>query len=412
MREQSAGVGRLISVDALRGLAALGVLLAHIPHPSAEPDKGNGWLFLPTIFGKQGVTLFLVISGFCIHLGAAKALARGEGARCDWGAFWRRRFRRLYPPYLAAILFTLLVALALFPDYGRLWADYQSGQISPAWDVLTHLLMVHNLFWSYAAGLGNGPFWTLGLEEQLYALYAVLLLLRSRLSAGRTFAVAAAVTLIWYGCGVVREYVLGRPWVCWHTWPFSYWLVWALGALAAEAHAGALALPRWCYRPRVGLALAGAGLLLQPPVPLFLYVGGGLADVLGPGHPLGRVAALCFPLHLPSVYLVGLGCFVLLNRWLRAEAEGRFAGRATAGLARVGFMSYSLYLIHLPLLVLCEFAQRPLGVGINVVSTLARYALFVPLSLAGAWAFFRLVERHFLNHRPQAGAAPRLHQAA
>jgi peptidoglycan/LPS O-acetylase OafA/YrhL len=409
MRERS---GRLTSVDALRGLAALGVLLAHVPHPTAEPGRANGWLFLPVMFGKQGVTLFLVISGFCIHLGAAKALARGQGARCDWGAFWRRRFRRLYPPYLAAILFTLLVALLLFPDYGVLWTGYQSGQVSPAGDVLSHLLMVHNLFWSYAAGLGNGPFWTLGLEEQLYALYALLLLLRSRMTAGRTFAVAAVVTLLWYAFGVVRQHGLGRPWVCWHTWPFSYWLVWALGALAAEAHVGAITFPRWCHRPRVGLALISVGLLLEPPVPLLLYVDSGLGELLGPGHPLGRVAALCFPLHLPSVYLVGLGCFVLLNRWLRAEVEGRFTGRVTAGLARVGFMSYSLYLTHLPLLALVEFAARPLGVGINVLSTLARYALFVPVSLAGAWAFFRLVERHFLNQRPPSAVAPQLYRAA
>ncbi|HZY85233.1 MAG TPA: acyltransferase family protein, partial [Gemmataceae bacterium] len=335
-----------------------------------------------------------------------------EGARCDWRAFWARRFRRLYPPYLAAILFTLLVALVLFPDYGLLWVAYQSGAVSPARDVLTHLLMVHNLFWNYATGLGNSPFWTLGLEEQLYALYAVLLLLRSRLPAGRTFAVTAAVTLLWYAAWVVLQHGLGRPWVCWHTWPFSYWLVWGLGALAAEAHTGALTLPRWCHRPGVGLALTGAGLLLEPPLPHMLYVDSGLAALLGPGHWLGRATAVYFPLHLPSVYLVSLGCFVLLNRWLRAEAEGRFGGRVVASLARVGYMSYSLYLTHLPLLALCVVALGPLGLPVNALATLVRYALLVPLCLAGAWAFFQLVERHFLNRPARAAPAPELRRAA
>src|SRR5205823_14160044 len=90
--------GRLTAVDALRGLAALAVLAIHVPHVRPPQGGRKQLLFLPAEYGTQGVTLFLVISGFCIHLGAARALARGAGARCDWAAFWRRRFRRLYPP--------------------------------------------------------------------------------------------------------------------------------------------------------------------------------------------------------------------------------------------------------------------------------------------------------------------------
>jgi peptidoglycan/LPS O-acetylase OafA/YrhL len=405
MSSHAAGAGRLTAVDALRGLAALGVVCCHVPRTYPTPGHYRGWLFLPAEFGKHGVALFLVISGFCIHLGAARALARGEGARCDWRAFWARRFRRLYPPYLAAALLTLLVALVLFPNYSLLRASYQSGEISPGWDVLTHLLMVHNLFTDYQAGLGNGPFWTLGLEEQLYALYAVLLLLRSRLPAWGVLAVAAGVTLLWYAVGVGSDFFLGRPWLCWPNWPFAYWLLWALGAVAAEAHTGALALPRWCSSRPVGLALLAGGALLVPPVPHMLYADGGLARWLGPGHPLERVSQMFIPLHLPSVYLVGGGCFVLLNGWLRAEREGRPAGRPELWLARLGVMSYSLYLTHAPALLACEAAFSAAGITPTIAGTLLRYAVCVPACLAVAWAFFRLVERHFLNTRPAGGGA-------
>ncbi|HZY86398.1 MAG TPA: acyltransferase [Gemmataceae bacterium] len=404
----SGTAGRLTSVDALRGLAALGVLCCHVPHPLPEAGHGSGWLFLPATVGVHGVTLFLVISGLCIHLGAARALARGEGARCHWRAFWARRFRRLYPPYLAAVLFTLLAALALFPDYPGLWAAYQSGEVSPALDVLTHLLMAHNLFARYAGGLGNGPFWTLGLEEQLYALYAVLLLLRSRLPAGRTFAVTAAVTLLWCSAGVVLGIVLRRPWVCWYTWPFGYWLLWGLGALAAEAHTGALALPRWCHNGRVAVGLLTGGVLLLPPGPNLPPVAGAL---LGRGGWLGPVGAWHPPLHLLSGWLVGVACFVLLNRWLRFEAGGRFVGPSLRRLAAVGVMSYSLYLTHVPVLRLCDVGFTAARAGVSIVWVLARYAVCVPACLGVAWAFFRLVERHFLNTRPAAEggkAAPRL----
>ena len=327
MAEARRDGGRLTAVDALRGLAALAVLAIHVPHVRPPSGGRKQLLFLPAEYGTQGVTLFLVISGFCIHLGAARALARGEGARCDWAAFWRRRFLRLYPPYLAAILLTLLIALALYPDYAALWPRYESGQARPAWDVLTHLLMAHNLFNDYAAGLGNGAFWTLGLEEQLYALYAVLLLLRVWLSAWGALAVTGAVSLLWYAATFACPWwPTGHPFAL-PLWPFMFWVDWALGALAAEAYTGAITLPRWCYRARVGLALAAVGALLNDPVPRLLHAERPLAALLGEGHLLARLAVQDVPWQRLSEYFFAGAFFVLLNRWVRGEAAGECPGR-------------------------------------------------------------------------------------
>jgi peptidoglycan/LPS O-acetylase OafA/YrhL len=233
---------RLRSVDGLRGLAALAVLLVHIPHLQTGRLGGSRLLFLPIEFGMRGVILFLVLSGFCIHLHVAKDLARGPGARCNWAVFWRRRFYRLYPPYLAAIVFSMLILLALYGSsaYATCYLDNKKALV---WDLVTHLCMIHNLFKPYALGLGNGPFWTLGLEEQLYALYAVFLLLRYRLSAVATFRVTLAATLVWYGGAAVITWLSNRPgesWpsYSWTLWPVSLWFVWTLGAVAAEAYAG------------------------------------------------------------------------------------------------------------------------------------------------------------------------------
>src|SRR2546428_2282337 len=119
---------RLRSVDALRGLAALAVLFTHVPHLETLPLCGRRLLFLPFDYGRQGVTLFLVISGFCIHLTVAKKLAGGQGVACNWAAFWRRRFHRLYPPYLAAIAVSLLCVLAV----GWLNPAFVRGLAAPA----------------------------------------------------------------------------------------------------------------------------------------------------------------------------------------------------------------------------------------------------------------------------------------
>src|SRR5678816_1627433 len=94
---------RLRSIDALRGAAALGVVLYHSVDrsPAAIPA---GWTRYPEMalqfvssFGYIGVFLFFVISGFCIHLQWARAKASDEQPVISFGSFWKRRVRRLYP---------------------------------------------------------------------------------------------------------------------------------------------------------------------------------------------------------------------------------------------------------------------------------------------------------------------------
>src|SRR5262249_3283302 len=135
-----------------------------------------------------------------IHLSVARRIAGGEGVRSDWGRFWRRRFWRLYPSYIAAIVFSLVIyalaGAAAFPPIERI--------TSLPLDLLAHVLLIQNLFTDYCFTLGNGPFWTLALEEQLYALYALFLLLRRRWPVGRVVCLTLVVSLAWQ-CG-------------WHAW--------------------------------------------------------------------------------------------------------------------------------------------------------------------------------------------------
>ena len=92
---------RLISIDALRGVAAIGVVLYHT---NAIPGVDRRLLFgdafdAAMLFGKYGVWLFFVISGFCIHLQWVRAQVDASVKPLGFTAFWKRRIRRLYPPY-------------------------------------------------------------------------------------------------------------------------------------------------------------------------------------------------------------------------------------------------------------------------------------------------------------------------
>src|SRR6267142_5392703 len=112
--------GRPAGIDALRGIAALGVVAYHAVWQAGNsvPQNLFKWpvVFIHALssFGYVGVFLFFVISGFCIHLQWAKAQAAGKPYEIKFGAFWKRRFRRLYPAYLIAlVLFLGLTALTI-----------------------------------------------------------------------------------------------------------------------------------------------------------------------------------------------------------------------------------------------------------------------------------------------------------
>jgi peptidoglycan/LPS O-acetylase OafA/YrhL len=330
---------RLRSIDALRGLAALAVLLTHVPHLEWQASGTNRLLFLPLDFGARGVPLFLVISGFCIHLSVARRMVRGEGISCRWGAFWKRRFYRLYPPYLAAAAFSLLLLLPLYqsnPSVHR----YLDDRTHLAWDLGTHLLLVHNLFPAYNLGLGNAAFWTLGLEEQLYALYAVFLLLRCWLPLRRAFLTTAGVTGVWCALGVVGT-MLGIPWsgvgpeAGWPSWPLAWWPVWTLGAVAAEAYAGHLTLPRWAYHRLVAVGGVLVGVLAYWPVLDLFHVDAFVRAVLGGDHPLGKIWCDRRALTRVGELAFAVACFIVVNR-LGARRGAGPVPRTANGLAEPG----------------------------------------------------------------------------
>lgn len=382
-KQEERRIGRVLTLDAMRGGAALLVVIYHAL-AVAPQTAFSGWQWwLPEVtaymvhFAYAGVYLFFVISGFCIHLFWARTRAAGvEKPAINFFSFWKRRVRRLYPPYLAALALCLCIMAYKIPV--KVTAFY-------LWDLVLHLFMLHNLDARTAYTI-NGAFWTLAIEEQLYLAYFLLLFLRIRYGWALTLALCFAARVGWL---IMIPYVSHSVGI---TIPIneaaaSYWFVWALGALSVEAAVGVTKLHRWCYK----ISMAGVALLCAMGLSQFLT----LIDDKTWIHEVGWL--VMHPLW-------GVAFFILVNYAVAAEQRWRVisvqAPRLITALAPIGVISYSLYLTHgLVLMQWYWFGFTELH--IRSISLL----IATPLSVAFALLFFRLCERPFM-HLPGAAVVP------
>ena len=374
-RGRETSFNRMLTLDAMRGGAALAVVTYHALG-TAPRTAVSGWeAWLPQIagyivhFAFAGIYLFFVISGFCIHLYWAKARAAGvREPTIDFFTFWKRRVRRLYPPYFAA--------LALYLCYLAYKAPvHVTGAY--LYDVLLHVFMLHNLDLHTTYTI-NGAFWTLAIEEQLYLAYFLLLFLRIRYGWTKTLLLSFSARAVWLIAAYLLSASLGVHIPVTEA-AATNWFIWALGALSVEAALGITKIPAWCSRISVaGLALGCAAGLAQ-----FLPT----VDQTGWAHDIGWL--LMHPAW-------GVGFFILVNWAVAAEQRWRQQSlpvpRLIPALASVGLISYSLYLTH-SFVLMHWYWFGFTRFHILTISLL----ITTPLSVAFGWLFFRVCERPFMT---------------
>src|SRR3954469_5181748 len=175
-------VRRVPALDGLRAVAVAAVLVYH-----ADPD------WLPG--GFLGVDLFFVLSGFLITTLLLTELRRSPAARLGFGSFYLRRARRLLPA-LAAVVGVTLVAMCLWwrADLTNDRGDVPAvlGFAGNWWYVVQHQ--------DYFAAVGRpSPFqhlWSLGVEEQFYLVWPVVLWLLWRFVRYKRLAVIGGLALL------------------------------------------------------------------------------------------------------------------------------------------------------------------------------------------------------------------------
>lgn len=364
---------RLRGIDALRGAAAIGVVLYHSVDQGSKTVPNNllrypvHVLQFGSSFGYIGVFLFFVISGFCIHLQWARARAEGKTSQLRFGTFWKRRIRRLYPPYLIALaVYLILTALSSGIDVTRFFV----------YDVGMHLLMLHNLDPKTCYSI-NGVFWTLAIEEQLYLAYFLLLFLRLRWGWGWTLLVCLLARagwmvfshLVWLKSGVGVPVPEAAA---------VHWFTWALGAIGVEAFFGLIRLPRWTRDLRLASVLIVGASALSYYLPAI--------SKETPWHDLSW-----FLIHP----MWGLGFFIVVNRTVLAEQSWAHRLRlplVVSIFATLGVFSYSIYLTH-ELTIMQSW--RYVSSFLSPLSNL--FLIVLPATIFFAWIFFWFCEKPYMR---------------
>lgn len=293
--------------------------------------------FYPCRAGWSGVAIFFVVSGFCIHL------SYSQSSKPDLTAFYIRRFFRLYPPYLLAVL-----VFGLFFPYSRLLFERWSDWVR----LIAHVVLCHNF--SVSLGAISPSYWTIPVEAQLYVLFPVLLILVRRYSFRKALWIVGIIQFSLHIVTALLFDVDRRPpfWIS--TSPFFYWFSWSIGAATADAY------------------LKGQPLPFQNISPWFWSIMG--------------IATSAFSAHEFSFTFFALATASLLARRLAKNSANEALSLFGRFLQMTGMYSYSIYLVHHPLVVwVCENYRRLLpGIennpGLMFSAALSSWLLIFPLS--------------------------------
>ena len=359
-------------IDALRGLAVLAVFIFHL---------NVDWL--PG--GFVGVDVFFVISGYVV---TGSLLSHGSeplGPRL--GSFYLRRIRRLLPNLLLTLGVTALGVALLIPPSETRGFYLTAVKALYGWSN-NHLLQASTDYFGLDSGLN--PFvhtWSLGVEEQFYLVFPLLLIL---LGSGARRTLPLLLALIGLSLAASAWWTQQAPMTAFFLMPSRFWEL-AIGAalLLAQRRSVRAGGPAAQGRPGLGLSAS--------------WLQGRQLRWLG---WLVVLAALVFtperqgfptPAALPAV----LGTLLLLQAG--PEADGRFLPSRPLErlLIALGLLSYSLYLWHWPVVTFLRWTT-----GLELPW---QYLLATALSLGLAWLAYRWVEqplrRRPLPPLPQLGLA-------
>jgi peptidoglycan/LPS O-acetylase OafA/YrhL len=352
-------------LDGLRGLAVAAVVLFHL-RPEGLPG------------GFLGVDLFFVLSGFLITslllIELDTRRDRRNRGQVDLGRFWARRARRLLPA-----LFITLVAVTFA---SRRWLPgWQLGRIrGDGLAALAYISNWHDALRNVAyfdSASSPSPFahlWSLAIEEQIYLLWPLMLLLLYRVLRGRRASLAVAVGVLVTASAVAMNFTNDHGFAYLATHTRAQTLL--LGALLAVLTTHITRSDAPTAAPRTGRVWAVAGTI----------------GLIGLAVMVVRVHGTdAWMYHGGFTLAAGLGVLAVAGAARGVGPLGVVT--AFAPLRVLGRTSYGIYLYHWPVIVFLNEGRTGLqgwtldAVRLAVVAALttASYLLIEHPIRSGRW---------------------------
>jgi len=294
-------------IDGIRAIAVLAVMAFHLSNT-----------LLPG--GYLGVDMFFVLSGYLIT-----GIIWQEAKARDFSflRFYQRRIRRLLPVLVLVLVVTSgLAAILLLPTdligYGK--------------SLLSTLVFSANIyFWRdttyFSRAAEQKPLlhiWSLGVEEQFYVFFPILIVLLARYFPRRAFVVVAVMVLLSFLLQIALSYI-GQASPAFFLLPPRVWELGVGALLAITAHPGP------GPQGAAAASILGLGIIL---VALLAVI------------PQSSLIPAAFPAVVGTALVVwaGVSSRPAVNRLLSRRP-----------IVLVGLLSYSLYLWHWPIIVFCRY---------------------------------------------------------
>lgn len=342
----------LITINLLRTLAALGVFFYHL-HIGNLLANYTGVKLINKIdaFGAvYAVPLFFLISGYCIHFSNIKYVKSSQ--KLPLVNYFKRRLLRVYPPYLIALLFSVAVNYVTQPHYHITGIDF-----------LVHLFLLQGVTVNYFNTI-NVVMWTISIEVALYFIYPVFYYMRLNFSLD----IALLFTLIVSFLSIYYFSTKGTVSLPEHYFVLNLWFAWCCGAYLADKKAlNEKELRKPLYKIIYAIIFI-AFFMLKMPV-------------------MVKYSIINYQFNI-LIWTAPFLLFTGLEKWF--SNKDFFIVKI---LAAIGLSSYSLYLLHDPLIAFKNFCTHHfLRVQLQTLAMLLGI-LIIPVI---AWVSYLYIEKPFM----------------
>ena len=348
-------------LDGIRGYSALIVVIYHsylftyFNNTVSKNEFLNNLLSIIKL-GYLSVGVFIILSGFCLAIPVVNNDMNFKGGM---QRYFARRFKRIIPPYYVALILSIIIII-IFPILQVSSNTNWDSKIPINFENIgAHFLLIHNLK-TYWISKINGAHWSVALEWQIYFLFPIMLFIWKKAN----WLLSLSITFVFsYFVNIYLPFT--RP---------QYIVLFFLGLLSAF----------YTFNKEYRLKF-------NKYFFLFLII-------------LFTIALVIIKLKLiPEFYseiILGLSIAFLLNQITFLPDKNILINFFSSKIsAELGKISYSLYLIHGPILALVNLLLLKYFNIKYEIQLLIMWFVITPLTVFLSKIFYELVESKFLNSK-------------